>query len=298
MSASRNKAIESAEGVALFRALGALEPRDAFRNPDFLARDFLGPRYRRTYHLMKLFRRFSLRRAERAMPGSYWYLFVRTRHLDEILLETVAEGIEQLVILGAGYDSRIYRFRDSLRQVACFEVDHPATQAAKRRHLRRRFPELPSNLTLVPIDFNRERLEPVLAESGYQEDKKTLFIWEGVCLYLPDSSVDAVFETVRGHAAPGSSIAFDYVTRAVVDGQDSPTLGAAETRQGTTGLGEPILFGIDPAKTEHFLAERGFELLSDLSSEALSERYLREGDGSAVGEILGFTHIAHARMLG
>lgn len=298
MSDQASQPIESAEGVALFRAFGALESNEQFRNPDRYARSFLSEKSRRVFRAMRWLRPFVKWRAERSMPGSYWYLYVRTRHFDRIVCAAAADGIEQLVILGAGYDSRVLRFREALRHVTCFEVDHPATQAAKRAHLERMSEPPPKNLVFVPIDFNAERLEDVLPSSGFRGDKRTLFLWEGVCLYLPERSIDAVFEFVRKASCVGSSIAFDYITEAVSSGRDTTALGASETRAGTSGLGEPIRFGIDPEACEAFLAQRGFEQVENLLPEELSQLYLARQDGSRVGRMLGFTQIALARVSG
>src|SRR4051794_26490410 len=68
----------------------------------------------------------------------YWgtlYMQVRTRVIDDMLRAFVADGGRQVLLLGAGYDSRARRFGDELRGVTFFEVDHPATQEHKRRVL-------------------------------------------------------------------------------------------------------------------------------------------------------------------
>src|SRR6476469_6821790 len=71
------------------------------------------------------------------LPMRVWvmYMQVRTRILDDILLEFVARGGTQVVLLGAGYDCRALRFAERLAGATVFEVDHPATQGRKRRVL-------------------------------------------------------------------------------------------------------------------------------------------------------------------
>ena len=102
------------------------------------------------------------------------FLAVRERHIDEHLQACLNEGLQQLVILGAGFDARAYRF-DQLKQgVRVFEVDHPATQAVKLAKLRDVFGQVPGHVTFVPVDFNTQTLAQRLFESGYDESLKTL----------------------------------------------------------------------------------------------------------------------------
>jgi methyltransferase (TIGR00027 family) len=113
--------------VAALRALAARDTELACPCKDPLATQFLGLKYRL---LLALIPTRALRRLlDVRAPGSYCYTIARTRHFDEILLAALRGGIEQLVLLGAGYDSRPFRFERELSRTAIFEVDHPATQA-------------------------------------------------------------------------------------------------------------------------------------------------------------------------
>ncbi len=117
------------------------------------------------------------------------FLVARERHVDEYLRTCLAEGIEQLVILGAGYDARAYRFKLELRGVRAFEVDHPATQQAKLKRLQHVLGRMPAQVVYVPVDFNTQTLGEQLAACGYDERLKTLFIWQGVTHYLTPEAV-------------------------------------------------------------------------------------------------------------
>jgi methyltransferase (TIGR00027 family) len=130
--------------------------------------------------------------------------------MDDYLGACLRAGIEQLVILGAGLDSRAYRIEGLKGQVRVFEVDHPATQAAKLAKLTKLFGALPAHVTYVPIDFDAETLEK-LFDFGYSRQHKTLFIWEGVVHYLTAEAVDQTLSFVSKHSGAGSSIIFDYV---------------------------------------------------------------------------------------
>lgn len=124
------------------------------------------------------------------------WIVVRTRHLDAVIQEAVKGGARQVVMLGAGYDSRGLRFGPLLVEhgVTLFEFDHPATQQRKLLLLG----ESPAHVRYVPADFNNSSLEELLAGAGISRDLNTLVIWEGVAPYLDSSAVDL---TIRGISA-------------------------------------------------------------------------------------------------
>ncbi len=153
---SHSAAIQSAETVAALRAAAANETALAFACGDRFAKHFVGPRQRLLTGAPQSLVRWAL---ERAAPGSYGYIIARTRCFDEALLAETADGIQQVVILGAGYDSRALRFRRELKDVHVFEVDHPGTQMRKLAMLSRAVRDLPKDVHYVPVDFNLGSLE-------------------------------------------------------------------------------------------------------------------------------------------
>jgi methyltransferase (TIGR00027 family) len=144
-------------------------------------------------------------------------MMVRTRYIDEHLEAALRAGATQVVILGAGFDSRAYRFVKLLNGAKVIEVDYGPTQEYKRRRVLEVLGHVPSNLTYAPIDFTRERLSDVLFSSGYRAAEKTFFIWEGVTMYLPEQGVRETLQFVAGQSAPGSSIVFDFMSKSFVD---------------------------------------------------------------------------------
>ena len=137
----------------------------------------------------------------------------RTLYFDRIL-ERVLPGVEQFVVLGAGYDTRAFGplVPDG---VARFEVDHPRVQSLKRSRLVEAGIET-SGVTFVPVDFSREDAFEKLAAGGYDPGRKTAFLWEGVTLYLGEDAVRKTLRGVREHAAPGSVVVADvYAERFV-----------------------------------------------------------------------------------
>src|SRR5271163_1319337 len=291
---TQQAAIQSAETMAFLRAVVAGEQNLAVRSEDLLAKHFLGCKYRLLVGvgLQAVTRRIL----ELAVPGSYGFAIARTRHFDEILLSEVGAGVEQVVLLGAGYDSRPFRFRGALGKVRVFEIDHPGTQARKRRMLDEIGAASPPNLSYIAADFNRQSLPQALADHGFSPDRKTLFLWEGVSYYLPRPVVEGVLDFVSG-CAVGSSIVFDYATKAFVDG-DISTYGGAQVARWLKKIREPFLFGLDPEETPEFLGARKLQAVSDLGPEDLAKTYLKSKDGRCIARTFGHVRMVHARTPG
>src|SRR4051812_35508033 len=172
------------------RALGRLTAGEA-ANGDCLATAALLP-YQRALNRAPRLARWLL---ERGLPGAFGYFNARTQYFDEILLQEARTGLEQVVILGAGFDSRSVRCSDALRTLRVFEVDLPEVLALRTKHLFGGEPTAVSAIA-VPIDFEREDLGHVLSERGYASGARTLFLWEGVTYYLPEDAVRAVLSLV------------------------------------------------------------------------------------------------------
>jgi len=287
MPERRSRASRTAEMVAYIRHLSHLEPEPGLRNPDDLASIFLAPVTRLLVRPRALWtwlcRTFG--------RGGMEYHLVRTRHVDAILEAALRDGLEQLVLLGAGYDSRPYRFRAALREVAIFELDLPATQARKKACLARHFGAVPEHVTFVPIDFDRETIPDRLLDAGYDPARRTLFNWEGVSMFLEAEAVDGVLRLVAERSGPGSAIVFDYLLRSVLDGDLTP-LGSRRMLKLCQRVGEALSFGLPGEDaTASYLAARGLEVVSDLGTEELVERYLPSRDHP----VLGALRIVHAR---
>jgi methyltransferase (TIGR00027 family) len=205
----------------------------------------------------------------------------RTRLIDDLVTDA-RSWIGQLVILGAGFDARAYRL-PGLEQVTVFEVDHPATQQAKREVLGRVLAGIVEgdplgwHVRFVPVDFERDDLGRALRAAGYRDGERSLFVWEGVTNYLTPAAVDQTLGAVRGLAATaaGSLLVFTYVDRAVLAGDRSRFPEARRWVEGVRRRGEPWRFGLDPAEVSEFLSHRGFGLIGDVSTAEAGERYFR-----------------------
>ncbi len=189
---------------------------------------------------------------------------IRTRVIDDLVRHAAATGAAQALFLGAGFDSRPYRLLE-LRRAAIFEVDHPATQAAKRARLLPAFREFPKNVRFVAVDFEKDSLEEALLSAGFDSRAVTVVIWEGVVSYLTAATVDRNFRLLARILAPGSLLIFTYVHRGALDG--SVVFAEAQRWKSSVGsAGEPFIFGFDPAELPNYLEQRGFSLVSDAST--------------------------------
>ena len=201
------------------------------------------------------------------------WMQLRTRALDEIVLDFARASGRQLLLLGAGYDARAWRFSRELEGCRVFEVDHPATQARKRRLLER-MGAPPAPVSFVPFDFEAMPLVELparLASLGHDPGARTLTLWEGVTPYLTARAVGATLGAVRALSAPGSLLAFTYVDRELLE---RPRGAEAAIRRLVARVGEPYRFGLAPAEVAGFLSERSFRLVKDESHRALAGRLL------------------------
>ncbi len=209
------------------------------------------------------------------MPGGLGSVVGRTCFIDRALRSALKEGVDQLVILGAGHDCRAYRLPE-LARVPIFEVDHPDTQARKREVIERLETSSSGNVRHVAIDFDRDSLATVMARSGFISGALDFFIWEGVTQYLRPESVDATLRYVVDVSRPGSWLAFTYTDLGLIRGTKH-FAGASRLVRVLRGVGEPFLFGIDPLQLGAFLEARGLELVDDVTGRGYAERYFAPG---------------------
>ncbi|MBZ5677324.1 MAG: SAM-dependent methyltransferase [Acidobacteriia bacterium] len=278
--------------VAAGRALGAREPDVSIRNPDYLAERLLGPEERALIAeqavVQALDRDFAEARKNTEAFSAAVMMIIRTRFIEERLEQAIRDGVSQLVILGAGFDTRAYRLVELLKAARVFEVDQSSTQEYKKRRVREAGIEVPPNLTYVAIDFRHDKLGDVLAAAGYDSSQKTFFIWEGVTMYLPEAAVEETLRWVAAQA-PGSTIIFDFVGAVLIQFMATADLSklpeavqkAFERFRGLTS-GEPWIFGLPDTKEREFLAKVGLELhaLLPIGGEESMKRFLTRSDGT------------------
>ena len=221
---------------------------------------------------LRLFSRdYMVNWMEKRLPGIWGGLMCRKRYIDDKVAEAADGQAATVVNLGAGFDTRAYRL-PPLAKVPVFEVDLPENIDAKRSRLRKVFEEVPAHVTLVPIDFDRQELGPVLASHGYAADTKTFFIWEGVTQYLTEAGIRTTFDFLA-KAPAGSRLAFTYVRKDFIDGK--VLYGAEYLYKKTVLKDKSFLFGMDPEDVADFLGVYAWRVLEHLGYEELAERYVK-----------------------
>lgn len=284
----------TAEGACAFRAAGALEEDPAIRCPDEMAAGFLGGFNVTTLAKRRATRRLWLAGANRKVPGAYAYEIARAKFIDEIVLGEASGGLDEMILLGAGLDSRPYRMAEQLRGVRVIEVDHPASLSSKRARLLRLLGQEPDHVTFLGVDFTRDDLAAALEAAGHDRSARTLFVWSGVSPYLPEEAVAEVLGWVGTHAGSGTSIVFDAVWAEAIDGSRE-YFGAAELRSRVAEIGEPLRWGIPEGRVEETLSSYGLEVVRALDEEAGRAAYLRRSDGTLHDRPYGFGVLVHAR---
>jgi methyltransferase (TIGR00027 family) len=205
----------------------------------------------------------------------------RTRFVDDCLRWAVARGVAQVVVVGAGFDSRAYRCRALLARTRVFEVDTPATQSYKRRRAEAVLGAPPDNVVYVPADLSVQSLD-VLVHWGYDRSAPTFFLSEGLTMYLEESSVRRLLQFV-GDSAPGSAIAFDYWLASRIADAESHDAETVRRFAMVREWREPVMFGLPDGGDEEFLAECRLALVrrTRVGTPAAARRS-RRGHGGAL----------------
>ena len=267
------KPSESAERVAAVRAAWSKRSEAERVCNDPLARHFLGPELGSVIDDPSL-TEAAAAAVEQSTPGAIGCIGARTRYIDDYLKTCIDSGIKQLVMLGAGYDTRPYRFAELKGKVRVFELDQPATQRAKIEKIKAIFGSTPDHVVYVPIDFDKESMADRLLSSGFARNLKTLFIWEGVTMYITAEAVDATLSFVARNSGKGSSIIFNYMFQSVVDGT-CRTDDAEKMRQSYAQRGEPLIFGIREGAIDKFMSKRGFSNVKDVNGDFFKTAYFK-----------------------
>lgn len=280
------KPSETALFTALRREMAQHEYPNTLFGPDYLAQVFLPPTFR-FFLKFKSIRRSTRAKLEAAFPGMTEYVIARTAHFDGLFRTALEARVPQIVLLGAGYDSRPYRFEGLNQGTRVFELDSAPTQRRKIQCLRKAIIEIPPAVTLTPIDFNHQSLQTVLETAGWQNQIASLFLWEGVSYYIKPEAVDTTLEFFS-NAHPDSVLAFDY-TVSVSDENLAGLYGVKEFLQAMQAAhaDEGLLFSIPEGQLQSFLTERNLILVAHLDKEAIEGEYLTRPDGSGLGQITG-----------
>jgi methyltransferase (TIGR00027 family) len=287
------QASRTAEFMAVFRASEhAKTPKSrAFADP--LAAVLLPGELRLAARLFGLRPAAALLNAyiDRRWPGARTSGIARTKVIDDWIGQAAGE-IDQVVLLGAGFDTRAWRLK-TLASAKIFEVDHPNTATVKQQRLRSAHADL-GKVTFVKVDFEVDDFDQLLRAAGFDSTRPAIVVWEGVSQYLTGEAVCGVMRWA-GKLAPGSRFIFTYVHQGVLNGSVA-FVGADKAIAKVDGTGEPWRFGLIPEELPGFLRERGLSLLSDLGADEYRARVM--GANSRDMQGYSFYHTVLAEVPG
>lgn len=267
--ASRNVGNTSL-GAATCRFIEQYQPAQARLFTDPLVKELVGAPIRLLVQFAGM-RRFIIDRTDAVAAGIYGAQVCRARFIDDTVQAALARGIDQLVILGAGLDTRPYRLRGAER-VKVIEADLPAVQADKKKKLHKALGRLPQNVTFLPIDFDTQSLESAFAGTAFDPARPAVFIWEGVTQYISEAAVQQTLAFV-GKAAPGSLLVFTYVLKSVIERRSG--IPGAQKMLDTVARSAPWIFGLEPAGLVDYLRPFHLSLVEDVGNKDYQEKYLR-----------------------
>jgi methyltransferase (TIGR00027 family) len=278
------KPSETALFVALRRTLAHKEYHNERFGPDYLAEIFLPAHYRFFLRFAKVRENTKFKLAA-AMPGMNEYIIARTAFFDGLFLDALKNQLPQIVLLGAGYDSRVYRFTRSNRGTRVYELDTPSTQDRKIKSLKAAHISIPDEVLYVPINFMNESLSDVLEKAGFKIQERTLFIWEGVSMYLDEEAVKKTLGFLS-HSHTDSLVAFDY-TITLTNENMHEYYGATVFIKSMEEhhASEKLLFSVKPGEIESFLKGMNFRIIEHLDHKAIAAKYLSDDDGFSIGRM-------------
>ena len=266
----------TAQGVAKQRLIESIaKPEERIINDPYADRFVLGASF-----IKLMGHKLNVWLAEKLVPGFHEHLISRTRFIDDLIKKSAASGVEQYVILGAGYDSRAHRLElpSSLR---IFEVDQPEVQARKRSKLPKELPNL-ENITYVAVDFSHQSLTEQLMDAGFDQSKSTVFTLEGVSQYITKEAFDSMIKEMAALTQKANSIFFVSYASELLNKNPEACFGKgypnAEKRAklityGSAKVGEPWISFYGAEEIECVLLQNGYSIKENVTLKDLNSRY-------------------------
>ena len=298
MSESIFRKDATAQGVAKQRLIETLaEPEERIINDPYADRFVLGASV-----IKFMGHRLNVWLAQKLVPGFHEHLISRTRYIDDLVKKNSASGVEQYVILGAGYDSRAHRLElpSSLR---IFEVDQPEVQARKRSKLPEELSNL-ENMTYVAVDFTHQTLTEQLINAGFDQNKSTVFTLEGVSQYITKEALSSTIKEVAALTQRASSTFFISYVSELFDKNPEACFGKgypnAEKRAklimyGSAKVGEPWISFYGAEEIENVLSQNGYSVKENVTLKDLNSRYFAPvGRALSENQLLQLEHFVMA----
>ena len=231
--------------------------------------------------------------SEKLAPGFHEHLISRTKFIDELIEKSASNGIEQYVILGAGYDSRAHRL-ELPSSLKIFEVDQPEVSDNKLAKLPKELPNA-ENVTYVNIDFSYQSLTEQLIDAGFDQKKSTIFTLEGVSQYITKEAVSSTIKELASLTRDTNSIFFMSYVDELLDknpeacfgeGYPNPAKKAKLIKSLSDKVGEPWISFYSDAEIEDLLSQNGYSIKENVTLEELNSLYF-----SPVGRALNENQI-------
>lgn len=269
------KPSQTAAYVALCRALSFRDERTDIKGHDSLAHLFVSDDGKKALESAD-----SITRGIKFCAPIYGTLVARTAFFDLKFQNAITDGIRQIVLLGAGYDTRAYRFSSMLSNATVYELDIPTTQKRKLDILRDANIKIPPQVKYVRINFKNESIKETLLKSGFDPTLQTLVLWEGVTYYLTETVFRETLSELKSFITKGSSICFDYLTKKWESGR----------------IGEPFLFWISPEALCENLSSHDYKVIEHITPSDMEKRYLSLADGTVAEKAIDVYQFVNVRM--
>ncbi len=261
----------TALGAAVCRMIEQYQPDETRLFADPVVENIVGAPLRVMMQIPAI-RKFTVQQTDAITAGIFGAQICRTRYIDDVVTASLKKGFQQLVILGAGLDTRPFRL-PGLNGVKVFEVDLPTVQEDKKKKVLRHLGHLAELVTFIPIDFDTQTLDEVFFETAFDPSKPSVFIWEGVTQYISEQAVQQTLSFI-GKSAQGSIIVFTYVLKSIIEGR-SNIPGIDRMMERVKKNNAPWIFGLEPAIVPAYLEPFHLALVEDVGNTDYQERYLK-----------------------
>ena len=216
-------------------------------------------------------------------PGILEMLLIRTKWLDEQILSRATQ-MEQMIILGAGYDTRGFRLDLPQQSFQVWEVDQPEVQAKKRSRLDHIAKtnttvaqRMDSSVKFVSVDFNSDAMDEKLKQAdGFESSRPSIVLLEGVTQYIPKSSTAETLRKIKSLVAPGSILLVSYVDQKALDEpeQVGPIRSVNNLLNIASKVGEPWVSFWTQEDFRQYMDELGYEVLENTTCSDYNESYM------------------------
>ena len=260
----------TSDGAAFCRAAEQYLPEKERLFNDPLVYDLMSGFYKWMLRSPRM-RQYIIDQTEATAKGLYGEQICRTRYIDEAVTAALKKGIRQVVVLGAGIDTRAYRL-PGMVQAQVFELDMPRVQKVKQARVAKYLGGVPENVRFVPIDFDKQDLGEVIKGSGFDSAQPVVFVWEAVTQYL---TAEAVARTLRfiGKCAKGSRVVFTYVLRWIIEHPERDREAMALIKLAKMKMA-PFIFGLEQAELPGYLKDFNLRVMENVGDEYYKKNWL------------------------